>query len=69
MESEAHALIREASACIAELMTQLDHLQARADETGNEEEISLALRNISMQAQVRSLELIGQVQALRAIQA
>lgn len=67
-ESEARSIIREATAVIEELCGRLDVIDAQQlPGTSLSPGLKAALKAISAEAQTRSLTLLGQLQALRAL--
>lgn len=67
-ESEARSIIREATACIDALCARLDAVDAQQlPGLPLAPEWKLELRRVSDDAQARSLELLGQIQALRGL--
>ena len=67
-EAEANSIIREATASIEVLCGQLDVVDAhQIPGVSLSPEWKAELRRISEAAQARSLELLGQLQAIRAL--
>lgn len=67
-EAEARSIIREATAEIESFCARLDEVDAHQIQGKPlPEEWKNELRKISREAQARSLELLGQLQALRSV--
>ena len=63
-EAEAQSIVREASHTISTLIARLDALEATPQSTAKKTEL---LEEVSREAQQRSLALLGNLQALRAL--
>ena len=63
-EAEAQSIVREASHAISTLIARLDVLETNPESAAKSAEI---LEEVSREAQQRSLALLGNLQALRAL--
>lgn len=63
-EAEAQSIVREASHTISTLLQKLDEVEAAKSKGTSREE---GLHAVSREAQRKSLELLGALQALRSV--